>query len=108
MLELKPNPRDLKVDPDSPYVFKSSVKREAARWIDKLAQKTLKAPSPVDWSKVDRIALLRLNHIGDVLMALPALEALRRALPRAQIDFWVGPWAKAIEALLPLQVNFKM
>jgi heptosyltransferase-2 len=105
---LKPNPIDLKVNPDSPYVFKSAVKRAAARWIDGLAQKLLKAMPPVDWSKVGRVAVLRLDHIGDVLMALPALEALSRALPHAQIDFWVGPWAKEIADLLPSREEFKI
>ena len=35
-----------------------------------------------------RIAVLRLSSLGDVILALPAVRALRAAHPAARIDFW--------------------
>lgn len=39
-----------------------------------------------------RILLLRLERIGDLLMALPAIGDLREAYPSAEIDLVVGSW----------------
>lgn len=36
-----------------------------------------------------RIAVLRLSSLGDVILTLPAVHALRRAWPDARITFWV-------------------
>lgn len=39
-----------------------------------------------------RILVLKLDHIGDFLMALPALEKLRRAFAGDHITLLCGPW----------------
>lgn len=41
---------------------------------------------PVDLKQVDKIVLLRLDHIGDGIMARPAFRALHKKFPHAQID----------------------
>lgn len=50
-----------------------------------------------------RILLLRLERIGDLLMALPAIADLRAAAPAAEIDLVVGSWnadvARAIDGV---------
>ena len=43
-----------------------------------------------------RLLLIRPDHLGDVLLAAPAGLALRAALPRARIDWLLGPWAADI------------
>ncbi|MHB1131486.1 MAG: glycosyltransferase family 9 protein [Chloroflexota bacterium] len=40
-----------------------------------------------------RVVVIRPDHIGDALFTTPALAALRRALPAAEINALVGPWA---------------
>lgn len=40
----------------------------------------------------ERVAVLRANALGDYLMALPALQGLREAYPRAQIVLVGAPW----------------
>ncbi len=48
-----------------------------------------------------RVLCLRLERIGDLLMTLPALAALRAALPDAAIDLAVGSWNREIAAAIP-------
>lgn len=48
-----------------------------------------------------RILLLRLERIGDLLMTLPAIEAAREAWPDAEIDLAVGSWNVGIASLIP-------
>ncbi|MBA2303978.1 MAG: glycosyltransferase family 9 protein, partial [Acidobacteria bacterium] len=43
-----------------------------------------------------RILLLRLERIGDLLMALPAIADVRAAAPDAEIDLVVGSWNEQI------------
>ena len=47
-------------------------------------------------AEVRRILVLRLERIGDLLMSLPALHAIRRRAPQAAIDLVVGSWNEAL------------
>jgi len=47
---------------------------------------TMKADS------VERILLLKLDHLGDFVMSVPALQSLRRHFPAAHITLVVGSW----------------
>lgn len=44
-------------------------------------------------SHSQRILLIRPDHLGDVLLTTPAILALRKALPQAEIHALVGPWS---------------
>lgn len=48
------------------------------------------------------ILVLRLDRIGDVLMSLPALVALRAALPEARVSLAVGAWSREIAKEAPV------
>jgi len=39
--------------------------------------------------------VVRLDHLGDVLMSTPAVAALRAAYPGARIDVLAAPWGRA-------------
>jgi heptosyltransferase I len=54
---------------------------------------------PADAPK--RILCLRLERIGDLLMTLPALAALRAAAPEAAIDLVVGSWNADLARAIP-------
>ena len=41
---------------------------------------------------VRRILLLKVDHIGDLLLALPAIASLRRCWPDAELTLMCGPW----------------
>ena len=43
-----------------------------------------------------RILLLRPDHLGDMILAMPAVRALREAFPNAHLACLVGPWAEAV------------
>jgi ADP-heptose:LPS heptosyltransferase len=45
---------------------------------------------------IERVLVMRPDHLGDVLFSFPALRALREALPDSRIDFLVGPWARPL------------
>lgn len=48
-----------------------------------------------------RILLLRPDHLGDVLLTIPAIHALRTALPDAKLHALVGPWSSNVLADIP-------
>ncbi len=51
-------------------------------------------PSP--WERpgdVRRIAVVRPGQLGDLLLAIPGLRALRKGFPNAEIDLIAQPWA---------------
>ena len=43
-----------------------------------------------------RLLVLKLDHVGDFVIALPALEKLRQAFPEALITLVCGPWNEAL------------
>jgi lipopolysaccharide heptosyltransferase II len=52
-------------------------------------------------SSPQRILLLRLERIGDLLMTLGAIQSVRTLAPGAEIDLVVGPWNEPIARLIP-------
>ena len=48
-----------------------------------------------------RILLLRLERIGDLLMALPGVSAVRHFAPDAEIDLVVGSWNAELARAIP-------
>jgi ADP-heptose:LPS heptosyltransferase len=50
----------------------------------------------VDADSLGRILVVRLDHLGDVLLTVPALERLRELFPEARITALVGGWSKTL------------
>jgi ADP-heptose:LPS heptosyltransferase len=65
------------------------------------------AIAPVGWIKspaarpARRVLLLRLERIGDLVMALDGIATVRAELPDAEIDLVVGSWNASLAALIP-------
>ena len=57
----------------------------------------------INWTKVNRVLVVRLRSIGDTVLATPSLIALKRFLPEAQIDIlledWVAPVLEGFDAV---------
>jgi ADP-heptose:LPS heptosyltransferase len=50
---------------------------------------------------IERVAVFRALQVGDLLVAVPALRALRALFPRAHLSLVALPWAQALAARLP-------
>lgn len=72
--------------------FKEKVRRAALYDLARLPFSPAKAPAR------ERILLIRPDHLGDVLLTTPAIHALRRARPQAEIHVLAGPWSAALLA----------
>lgn len=62
---------------------------------------TADSPQPLgssrwDWAAVRRILVVRLRSIGDTVLTTPALFALRRFVPQAQIDILLEDWVAPV------------
>lgn len=64
------------------------VRRWGLRALSLLPADTLAAPADRA-----RILLIRPDHLGDVLLATPAMRVLRAARPSAELHALVGPWS---------------
>lgn len=49
-------------------------------------------------NQVQKIAVLRANGLGDLIVALPALQALRDTYPEAEISLLTTPWVTSFTA----------
>jgi len=56
--------------------------------------------APIEWATLERILAVRLDNLGDVILAGPALRALRAAAPRARLDLLTSPAGAAAAGLL--------
>jgi lipopolysaccharide heptosyltransferase II len=52
--------------------------------------------SVVDPESIRRILAVKLDHIGDVILSLPAIKMLQTRFPKAHITMLIGKWAKPI------------
>ena len=59
------------------------------------------APLPRVVPSPHKILLLRVERIGDLLMAVPAIKALRARAPDAEIHLVVGSWNEKLARLIP-------
>ena len=50
------------------------------------------APSRWEWAEVRKVLLVRLRSIGDTVLATPSAFALKRLLPKIQVDMLVEDW----------------
>jgi len=82
------------------YCFKKSHLALAAAAADAIGAKVY----PRSWKRCgalplpsgQRILIVRLDHIGDVLLSTPAIRALRESLQPKQLDALVGPWSSEL------------
>jgi ADP-heptose:LPS heptosyltransferase len=52
-----------------------------------------------------RILLVRPDHLGDLVMVTPVLNALKEQVPQAEISMLVGPWSREVVARHPALKN---
>jgi ADP-heptose:LPS heptosyltransferase len=92
--------------------YRSRVYLARERWLLRLldlpsmllrrrVRAAMEAP-PLDRHGVERVLVLRLDRIGDVVMSLPALVDLRDAVPHAHVTLVVGRWSAPIARRAPV------
>jgi len=57
--------------------------------------------APPDWARVERVLVVRADNLGDVVLATPAIRALRRAVPHAAVDLLASPVGAQVAPLIP-------
>ena len=62
---------------------------------------SFRSERPVNRVRCPRILFVRPDHVGDVLLTLPAVAALRRALPDAYLAYAAAPGAAAVAERCP-------
>jgi len=65
-------------------------------WLAPLLVRRSLPPSGALRGATWRILVIKPDHLGDMLMATPALRELRRRYPLAHISVLVGPWARLV------------
>ncbi|MGH2520473.1 MAG: glycosyltransferase family 9 protein, partial [Chloroflexota bacterium] len=77
-----------------------SARREARLALLRIAGRARK-PAPLPVGPPKRILIIRPDHLGDLVMAGPALAQLRRAFPDSRLTAWVNPAAEALWGAQP-------
>jgi ADP-heptose:LPS heptosyltransferase len=72
---------------------------DVALWLGTMSQRMFRARTPE--APLRRVLLVRLERIGDLLMTLPAIAAVRRLAPAAALDLVVGSWNAPLAGLIP-------
>lgn len=67
------------------------------RWSDRVQARAIHRPGPVH-----SILVLKLDHIGDLILGFDAMIALRDAFPRARIELLCAPWNRTLAQSLGL------
>lgn len=75
------------------YALRRKGALRLARAVDSIGDRWVKRRTVELPADPRRILFIRLDHLGDVLFATPALRALRAAFPRAHLTLLAGPWA---------------
>src|SRR4029077_19111755 len=60
------------------------------------------APARMRAAGVDRVLIVKLGALGDIVHAIPVAAALRRALPSVRIDWLLSPRHRPILDLVPV------
>lgn len=82
------------------YVYKNKLIRISIAFVDFIGYFLKRAIiffiKTKNAKQIERILILKLDHAGDVLLATPAIKAIRKQFPLAHITLVAGPWAKGI------------
>jgi ADP-heptose:LPS heptosyltransferase len=56
---------------------------------------------PPDWTGIRRVLVVRADNLGDVVLATPALRALRLAVPHVAVDLLASPVGATVAPIIP-------
>jgi len=75
------------------YLIRSTLKRRIVSLVDGVGERILRKRNEGCSGEVKSILLIRLDHLGDVLLTTPAIKSLKKRFPHARITLVVKKWA---------------
>jgi len=75
------------------YLIRSPFKRRIVCFLDKVGGIALSRKNGDTCEDIKSILLIRLDHLGDVLLTTPAFRSLKHRFPHARITMVVKEWA---------------
>ncbi|MFX0196565.1 MAG: glycosyltransferase family 9 protein, partial [Candidatus Hodarchaeota archaeon] len=75
------------------YLIRSPFKRRIVSLVDSIGR-LIFGKKDGDWSEaIESILLIRLDHLGDVLLTTPAITSLKQQFPQARIVMLIKEWS---------------
>ncbi len=65
---------------------------------DRMLHALAMIPAPLQKTESERLLIIKPDHLGDALLATPAIRAIKRKRPDTAIDVLCGPWSADILA----------
>lgn len=56
---------------------------------------------PLQTSGIKKILIIKVDHIGDMILSIPAMRMIRDIFPEAEITLLCAPWTREIAELIP-------
>ena len=75
------------------YLIRSPFKRRIISFVDSLGKAIFEKRDGDSSEVIKSILLIRLDHLGDVLLTTPAIKSLRKQFPQAHITLVVKEWS---------------
>jgi lipopolysaccharide heptosyltransferase II len=75
------------------YLIRSPFKRRIVSFLDTVGELLLKRRNVNLSGAIKSILLIRLDHLGDVLLTTPAIKSLKKRFPDARITMLVREWS---------------
>lgn len=72
------------------------LRHHIRRWLLRIISKI--PGQKLDDRGIDRVLLIRPDHLGDMLLTMPAVHALRASRPRTEIHLLAGSWSAQVAA----------
>jgi len=75
------------------YLIKSPLKRRIVSFLDKVGEFFSDGKNQNFSGTINSVLLIRLDHLGDVLLTTPAITSLRQRFPQARIVMLIKEWS---------------
>jgi ADP-heptose:LPS heptosyltransferase len=75
------------------YLIRSPLKRKIFSFLDNIGELFSSGRGKDNFESIKSILLIRLDHLGDVLLTTPAVKSLKERFPHARITMVVKEWA---------------
>jgi len=75
------------------YLIENSFKRRVVSIVDGIGKLIFRKRDADCSEAIKSILLIRLDHLGDVLLTTPAIKSLKKQFPQARIGMLIKEWS---------------